>query len=583
MMRKLLLAVLFILQLSILPSWGAETVLIDKLTSSEAEQLDIEIPADVPPGYHEVVIEISDDTGVVDQKILTFCKDLDGRIDWASNCPELVRLYSEPELIPLTQRSELPGYDPAQEPDKSKDLQITAFAVLAALTAGGAASASQQSGGAVAGRREDDDSDGVDEPSDQPSEDGSDEESDDLASVSAGNLKRINRELGRGDLSRTWRNPMTAKSDAFFLGLVSRISPHSPIIARTIADGNYLRAMFGSLASLMLLPGAALGVLALQSTESQALPPAIWIVMAIIAVATLDAMAGFVAGLIFAIGVALAGNLTSRDEILTVAGLYIIFYAPALMASAVRPLRRLANDRDNSWERATDYALITLLSGWTMFKLIGALNALAGVQLVITFHAKDIAYWTALFAFIRLLLEDLVTYQYPARLNRTAPEIKEPDTLHKIIALELKILIFVQIAMPFVGFNIKLLLGTILFALPTVIGLTFEKRLPKIPLLSRILPSGAFKLVAMVFIGTIAANWIEGLFPDSRTFLAWSFVVLAIPGLILSILGKMADSPEKDWKDSPFGNTAYRIIGILVFILIIQIVRGVDLYAAVFG
>ena len=33
MMRKLLLATLFILQLSILPSWGAETVLIEKLTS----------------------------------------------------------------------------------------------------------------------------------------------------------------------------------------------------------------------------------------------------------------------------------------------------------------------------------------------------------------------------------------------------------------------------------------------------------------------------------------------------------------------------------------------------------------------
>jgi hypothetical protein len=137
--------------------------------------------------------------------------------------------------------------------------------------------------------------------------------------------------------------------------------------------------------------------------------------------------------------------------------------------------------------------------------------------------------------------------------------------------------------MPFVGFNIKLLLGTILFALPTIIGLTFEERLPKIALLHRILPSGAFKLVAMVFIGTITANFIQGLFPDSRSFLAWSFVVLAIPGLILSILGKMADSPEKDWKDSPLGNTAYRVLGILVFILIIQIVRGVDLYAAVFG
>ena len=47
MMRKLLLATLFILQLSILPSWGAETVLIDRVTSAEAEELNIEIPADV--------------------------------------------------------------------------------------------------------------------------------------------------------------------------------------------------------------------------------------------------------------------------------------------------------------------------------------------------------------------------------------------------------------------------------------------------------------------------------------------------------------------------------------------------------
>ena len=582
MMRKLLLATLFILQLSILPSWGAETVLIDRLTQSEAEQLDISIPADVPPGYHEVIIEISDNTGVVEKKVLTFCKDIDGTIDWASNCPELVRIYSETELIPLTERSELPAYDPAQEPDKSKDLQVTAFAVLAALSVAGSASTSQQSGGAVAGRREDDDSGTTGEGTETP-EDNPDEESDDLASVSAGGLKRINREQGRGDLSRTWRNPMTAKSDAFFLRLISKVSPHSPIVARTIADGNYLRAMFGSLASLMLLPGAVFGVLALQSTGGQALPPATWIVMAIIAVATLDAMAGFVSGLIFAIGVAVSGNLASRDEILTVAGLFIIFYAPALMASAVRPLRRLANDRDNSWERVTDYALITLLSGWTMSKLIGALNALAGVQLVITFHAIDIAYWTAVFVFVRLVLEDFVTYQYPVRLNQTVGEIKEPDTVHKVIALELKILIFVQIAMPFVGFNLKLLLGTIIFALPTIIGLTFEDRLPKIPLLHRILPSGAFKLVAMVFIGTITAGWIEGLFSDPRTFLAWSFVVLAIPGLILSILGKMADSPKRDWKDSPLGNTAYRVLGIIVFILIIQIVRGVDLYAAVFG
>ena len=236
-----MLAILFILQLSILPSWGADTVLLDRLTSSEAEDLDIQIPADVPPGYHEVVIEVYDDGGTVDKKILTFCKDLNGKIDWASNCPDLVRMYSEPELIPITDRSDLPAYDPAQEPDKSKDLQVAAFAALAVLSAGGAAAASQKSGSDTNGRREEEDS------SEDGSEDKSNEENDDLASVSAGDLKKIERNPGRGDLSRTWKAPLTERSDALFSGLISFISPYSPILARTVADGNYLRAMFGSL------------------------------------------------------------------------------------------------------------------------------------------------------------------------------------------------------------------------------------------------------------------------------------------------------------------------------------------------
>jgi hypothetical protein len=578
MIRKLLLAVLFILQISILPSWGAETVLIDRLTTTEAEELNIEIPAETPPGYHEVIIEVSDDSGVLEQKILTFCKGIDGTIDWAGNCPNLAEIATVDDLADITSREDLPAYDPAQEPEKSKDLQVAAFAALAALSAGGAAAGAGSGSSSSSGNSNQ--SNGKDE---DGSEDDSDEASDELAAVAAGSLAKIARDPGRGDLSRSWRNPYTEESDNFFRNVVSRVSPHSPIVARTMADGNYLRAMFGSAASLLLLPGAALGLIALNDTSGQALPPATWIVMAIIALAVLDAMAGFLSGLIFTLGVILAGNFTSRDEVLTVAGLFILFYAPSLLASSIRPLRRLAQDRDSLWERVTDYSLVTLLSGWTIFKMIGGLNALAGVQLLITFDAQKIGYWTSIFVLVRLVLEDFATYRYPVRLNQTSGEMKEPDTVHKIIALELKIFIFVELAMPFVGYNIKLLLGTLIFITPSIIGIFFDDRLPKFRILNRILPSGAFKLVAMVFIGAIAAGWIQGLFSDPRTFLAWSFVVLAIPGLILSLLNKMSDEPETDWKVSPLGNTAYRVLGVIVFFLIIQIVRGVDLYAVVFG
>lgn len=578
MMRKLLLATLFILQLSILPSWGAETVLIEKLSSTEAEELNIEIPADVPPGYHEVIIEISDDAGIVDKKVLTFCKDLNGAIDWASNCPELVRMFSQDELAELTQRAELPAYDPAQEPEKSKDLAVTAFAALAALSVAGASAAGQSSSGSNSK-----DGEGKDSEQEGDGSESEKEEQDDLASISAGDLDKINRKPGKGDLSNTWRRPGSATTDALFAGLVTSISRHLPLMARTLADGTYLRAMFGSLAPLIVLPGVALGLIAAFDTSGQALPPTLWIVLAIIALANLDAFAGFVAGLVFTFGVAISGNLSSRDEILTVAGLYIIFYAPALLASAIRPLRRLASDRDDAWERVTDYALGLLLSGWTMSKLIGGLNALAGVQLLITFHAKEIAWWTAVFVLVRLILEDFASYSYPQRIAAVSGEFKSQDTIHKIISLELKIFIFVELAMPFVGFNIKLLLGTILMAAPTIIGLTIGKKLPKTSILYRLLPTGAFKIVAMVFIGTIAASFIQGLFANPRTFLEWAFVVLAIPGLILSILGKMVKEPENDWKQTPMGNAVYRVLGIIVFLLLIQIVRGVDLYAAVFG
>ena len=578
MMRKLLLASLFILQLSILPSWGADTVLIDKVTSAEAEQLDIELPNDVPPGYHEVIIEVSDDSGVIEKKIQTFCKDLDGNIDWASNCPNLARIFTEDELTPLIQRAQLPTYDPAQEPEKSKDLAVVAFAALAALSTAGASGAGQ-SGTSKS------ESDNTDTKEGDAGESGSDpdQQQDDLSSISAGDLANIERQPGKGDLSNTWRRPGTAASDYLFAGLVTRVSRHLPLFARTVADGTYLRAMFGSLAPLTLIPGVALGVIAAVDTSGQALPPALWIVMAIIAVANLDALAGFSAGLVFTIGVALAGNLSSRDEILTVAGLFIIFYAPALLASAIRPLRRLAGNRDDSWERVTDYALGLLLSGWTISKLIGGLNALAGVQLLITFHAKEIAWWTAVFVLVRMILEDFASYNYPQRIKSVSGEFKSQQTVDKVISLELKIFIFVELAVPFVGFNIKLLLGTLLMAAPTVISLTIGKKLPKTKILYRLMPAGAFKIVAMVFIGTFATAYIQGLFASPRTFLAWAFVVLAIPGLILSILGKMVEEPETDWKVTPMGNTVYRILGIIVFILLIQIVRGVDLYAVVFG
>ena len=560
MIKKLLLALVLITQISVLPSWSADTVLIDRITQSEAEELDIQIPPETPSGFHQIQIEVYDDAGTISAKTILFCKNLLGEIKWDNNCPDLVAA-AEGFMQP---------YDPMDYPEETQSTQVAAFALLGALAAGKAA------GGKSSGNSKDATQQDGEESRDDYEES---EDSEDLASVGAGGLALIKRKDGWGDRSKTWRIKRTDSVDLGWKRFAESISSFSPLAARTFGDGSYLRAMVGSLSTLLYPVALGLGIYALIDSDRQALPPATWIVIAIALLGTIDAAAGLLASATFVIGVAVSGNIFSREEVLTVAGLSIIFFAPALLASAIRPIRRLISGADDRWERITDYALVGLLSFWSLEKIVGALNGLSGLKLPISADARQIALIVAIAITLRVIMEDLATYAYPVRLEKVSPDYKDPSTFQQVISLEFKTFLFVTLAIPFVGFNIQLALGTFFFLLPSILGLTVGDKYPKLPVIGRILPKGALKIVAMVFIGSIFANWVEGLFDKPEDFIPWSFALLAIPGLFLKFAGDLSQKPKNDWRRTDFGRTVYRVGGIVIYILIVQMVRGVDLAA----
>jgi hypothetical protein len=562
MIKKLFLALLLITQISVLPSWGAETVLIDQITQSEAEELDIQIPPETPSGYHQIQIEVYDDAGTVSSKIILFCKNLLGEIKWDNDCPDLVAA-AEGFMQP---------YDPLDNPEDTQSTQVAAFALLGALAAGKAASNNKNSES-----KSGENSDATDENSRDDYEESDDSE--DLASVGAGGLALIKRSSSWGDRSRTWKNKGTQSVDRSWRNGAQSISSFSPLAARTIGDGSYLRAMFGSLSLIAYPIAVVLGVWALTDVDRQALPPATWLVIAIALLGTLDAMAGFFAAAIYALGITVSGNIFTREEVLTVAGVMIIFFAPALLASAIRPVRRLISSGDDRWERITDYALVGLLSYFTLSKVVGALNGLSGLKLPISADAKQIALIVAIAITARVIFEDLATYLYPVRLETVSPDYKDPTTFQQVISLEFKTFLFVTLAIPFVGFNIQLLIGTFFFLLPSILGLTVGDKYPKLPGLGRVLPKGALKIIVMIFVGSIFANWAESLFAKPEDFIPWSFALLAIPGLVFKFAGDFAAKPGYDWRKTDFGRVIYRIGGIAIYILIVQMVRGVDLTA----
>jgi len=558
MKRILLLAIVF-LNFSILPGNAAEQkVVIDRLTQSEAEDLDITIPDDVPPGFHSITIEVYDDKGTVSQKEIQFCKDENGVVQWDNKCPNLKVDENGDFIEPVaveevkTVKSDLKPYNPLKDSDTTKGLQLAAFAALAALTS-------------------------VKRNQKQSDED-QDQES--LQSVSSGALKLLKDEPGKGDLSKTWDNRLTDNTDFAFVSLAHRLNRFSPLLTRTIQDGNTVRAIIGSWAALLLPIGLILGIVAAINTGGQALPPT-WIICALImAVAIYDAFAGFIAGTVFFLAALVTGHITNRPEFLTAIGVMVLFFAPALLASAFRPFRRLVRNQDDKWERVTDYALGTLLTFWVITKMVAAMNGLARLELPITNYGTELALIAAVLLIARVALEDVVVEHYPMRLRALHVEINKPSQSQKVRALVFKIVVFFIMAAPFVGSLLNLVLGTILFAIPQITSLSLEDNLPKKKIY---VPKGAFKIVVMIFVMALAANLIEGAFSTPEAFLKWSFVVLALPGFILHYLDAISDEPETDWKTTENGRKIYRAGGVVIFILMVLVVKGVDVASWLVG
>ena len=550
-MRKILLLAIILLNFLVLPSSVAveKNVVIDRLTQSEAEDLDIEIPDSVPPGFHSITIEVYDDNGTVSEKEIEFCKDEKGVVQWDNKCPNL-NLEEEPAPVdpePVKAiKTGLQPYDPLSDPETTKGLHLAGFAALAALTS--------------IKRNE------------KQSEEEQDQES--LQSVSSGALKLLKNEPGRGDLSKTWDNRFTDKSDFLFVSLAHRFNRFSPLLTRTIQDGNTVRAMIGSWAALLMPIGLILGIIAVINTGGQSLPPVWTIVALIMAVAIFDAFAGFVAGFVFFLAALVTGNITNRPELLTTIGVMVLFFAPALLASAFRPFRRLVRNQDDRWERITDYALATLLTFWVITKMVAAMNGLARLELPITDYGTELALIAAGLLLIRVGLEDIAVEQYPMRLRALHVEIRKPSQTQKVRSLAFKIFVFFIMAAPFVGSTLNLVLGTLIFAIPQITSLSLEDNLPKKKLY---LPKGVFKTVVMIFVMALASNLIEGAFSSPEAFLKWSFVVMALPGFFLHYLDAITDAPESDWKTTEKGRMIYRIGGVIVFILMVLVVQGVDL------
>jgi hypothetical protein len=289
-----------------------------------------------------------------------------------------------------------------------------------------------------------------------------------------------------------------------------------------------------------------------------------------------DALAGFLATVTFVIGALITHGFDSAQDLRLQIGILLVGFGPALLATAFRKIRKQSEMHFNYWwERIIDLAVVTFLAGWTMSSMISTLPSLAGMTMPAANHVTDFSLAVAAAMFVRIIAEEAASLIYTLRLNRINPtEVPSPSRTQKSIALTVRLGLFIFVSAALMGNTWQTWVGSLLFILPTFLG-WYSDKLPNFPRLWKLLPGGIPGLALSLLIAsstTAAVGAALGATPDLAQ---WSFVLLPIPLLLLSILGlfgRHGSTPDElkpikteRWK------LVYRIGGIVMLLVTLRL------------
>ena len=348
------------------------------------------------------------------------------------------------------------------------------------------------------------------------------------------------------------------------------VAPKSPLLSRCIGDAAPLRAMVGSLSTLLPIGGLILGVIAGVSVDGVAQPAAVSIMVALILIGIFDAFAGIVAALAFTLVVAFSGGIIDASSVRTLAGIGLLIVGPGIIGGSFRDIRRPSvSGSVELWERITDLVVVPLLGAWVTYNIVGALPGLGGSAFPIADSASLFAYVVLGGLIAKILVEDAAARWFPERMDALTPD--EPDeapTSQRIISAFLRMGVFAFISAAFVGNVWQLWVASLLFLIPALSELIGD-RFPNSARLWQAIPEGVPLVTFMLIVSVIISAALVGVLGESPEYAQTMFVILALPGFILALLGLFGREPAEGdtrWYQRPSLTSFYRIGGVVVLV-----------------
>lgn len=371
-----------------------------------------------------------------------------------------------------------------------------------------------------------------------------------------------------GDRLAIWKSPFMTAADHIYFKLANVLSKFSPVAGKVVNDGSYLTAMTGIFSIVPTIVAGILGVLAVSSDEPSIYTSAsVVLITVIIALGTIDALAGFVGML--AVIVTSLGYYGLADGgvgryLLTLA---MLGFGPIILSTAFRKIRRnKVENLSGIWERITDLAIIFFISYLTTTSLVGAVSALSGASVSISENSQSVGLMVAAIATVRVLLEELAAAGFTARLEHINPtEVDGPSKLQTWFSLLVKYAVLCYMLAPIVGSGWQLWVGAFVIFFPSLVG-QFDLQLPTSKIVWQLIPSGLLALTVATLVAGWSGTLVELLFGDFENFKDLSFVLSPIPVIALSLLAMFAEPSQRIYEKLGGSKVIYVIGGIAIYL-----------------
>jgi len=538
-MKKLLLIPIIFLTFIPLSAASAETqgnnpkLLLEALTEDEIKDLNIVVPSDTDPGFHVLTIQVYNEVGVQSERFVYFCKNLAGQVHWDNLCPDLEPIATKAELEKINDFESLPKYYPAQESRKSAGIIAAAIALFLVLSS--ARSRYIESASAT------------------------------LVSLAA-DKKMGGAPIKRwGDRSFTWKFPGHRSTDRIFSDFSSWVSQKSLILSRIIADGDYGRAMFGSLWLALIVAAPALGYLAAWDISFNYSTPAMAYLLAIIALGAFDAFAGFIAGWTFIAAILFNNPPTSVEAVLLLVAIALLGYAPVLISAATRTFRRFTTNSDERWAKLVDYLLAPVIGMWAVIKLVEGLNGFIGKQFLISYYAIVIGIFTGIVLLLRMFAEEFANRVYSWRIHRVSTEFRDQEWPWRFLGFIFEVVIGSYFAFRFSEWNYFLAIALTLGYLPKLINLISQDKLPKSKWIYYLTPKGLFLTILLIYSASTFQSQMRSLFDSSQEFLLWWILISAIPAFVFGFFKLFAKSTISSFQTGAVSKYIWRLGSIVIY------------------